>query len=174
MVIKHDSDLYPEKCNSFLHHCKFIFENLEETLVFIGSLIITITLFIQVVNRFIFKFPLPWTEELARYTFVITTLFAISFGIKRNSHVGIDLLVNLLHPPFRKVICSINFIICIILAIFIVITGYQMTMNLKVLGQTSPVLRIPMWSVYGFIPLTFFLIILRLISNIKNIWVKGE
>ena len=47
----------------------------------------------QVVTRYVFKIPLPWSEEMARYLFLwLTWVGASSYATKERKHVSIDLV----------------------------------------------------------------------------------
>lgn len=76
---------------------------------------------LQVFFRYVLNSSLVWGEELPRVCFVFVILLAIPLGIKRGSHVGIDLLPDLLGGRWNQIIYRINLLLIIAL---MCIAGY--------------------------------------------------
>ena len=57
---------------------------------------------VQVVARFIFNKPLPWTDELAVVLYVWVILWAAAFIVPEREHVMIDLVWNSAPQPARR------------------------------------------------------------------------
>ncbi len=51
--------------------------------------IMTLTVLVGVIFRYVFLSPLGWTEELSRYLMIWTASLAISVGIYRGEHIGL-------------------------------------------------------------------------------------
>jgi TRAP-type transport system small permease protein len=58
-------------------------------------LILAIT---QVVFRYVLMIPLPWTEELARFTLVWVTFLGAASVTRRKLHLAVDILISKLTP----------------------------------------------------------------------------
>jgi TRAP-type C4-dicarboxylate transport system permease small subunit len=58
---------------------------------------------VQVVARFVFNRPLPWTDELAVMLYVWVILWAAAFIVPEREHVMFDLVWNALGAGPRKV-----------------------------------------------------------------------
>lgn len=56
--------------------------------------IMGLVLFMQVIARYVFKNPLIWSEEAARYLHVWITLFGIRFGLKNKAHLNVSYFYN--------------------------------------------------------------------------------
>ena len=71
----------------------------------IGGLLFS-TLFvvfiIQVVARFVFNKPLPWSDEGAVVLYIWIILWAAAFMIREREHVVFDLLYHVAPPPVRR------------------------------------------------------------------------
>lgn len=70
--------------------------------------LLAITVFFQVLNRFILHIPLPWTEEIGRYLFVWTSLLAAASGIREKAHLNVELLQNMLGEKGKRVILLLS------------------------------------------------------------------
>ena len=105
---------------------------------------------IQVVNRFLVKISIPWTEELARYAFIWLSFIGVGIGVKRKSHI-------------------------IMLAIFVIsaVYGYKLTGKLLASGQKSPALKLSMGYVYLAAPVGFTLAALHIVIQYARKLRKG-
>ena len=52
---------------------------------------LTVTVFMQVLIRFVFKIPLPWTEEVARISFVYSVYLGAILGMRDRAHINVDI-----------------------------------------------------------------------------------
>lgn len=57
---------------------------------------------IQVICRYILKFPTPWAEELARYVFIWLCWIGGAYAINSGAHVEINLLDSLAPKLFKN------------------------------------------------------------------------
>ena len=47
---------------------------------------------LQILNRYVMKVPMLWTEEYARYAFVWLTMFGSAKAVREKSHIFVDIL----------------------------------------------------------------------------------
>ncbi|MBP1926643.1 TRAP-type C4-dicarboxylate transport system permease small subunit [Sedimentibacter acidaminivorans] len=142
------------------------------------KLIITIlammvlTTSLQIVCRVFFS-ALSWSEELTRYLLVYLTFFGASSVYKRNGHISVLVMQQLLSPKLQK-FASI-FVIILCGAFFSIATMYGMKYMGLQGSQLSAALRIPMKYVYMSIPIGFSIMILHSVDNVINIcFGKGD
>ncbi len=57
---------------------------------------------LQVVTRYVFETPLPWTEELARLDLIYLTFIGSIVAFQRREHLRVDVLVQALPLRVRK------------------------------------------------------------------------
>ncbi len=140
-------------------------DTLEETLGGILMAVIFICATFQVINRFLLHFSAPWTEELCRYAFIWIAFLGIANGVKRGTHLNVNLIEDLLP---KKVITVLNVALD---AVFLALMGYMFKISLGYLakvaryGTLSVGLKIPMWIVYLILPLFSALTALRLVEK---------
>lgn len=136
------------------------------------KLIITIlammvlTTSLQIVCRVFFS-ALSWSEELTRYLLVYLTFLGASSVYKKNGHISVLVVKQLLPPRLQKVSSIFLIVLCGIF--FSIATLY----GLKYMGlqgsQLSAALRIPMKYIYMSIPIGFSIMILHSVDSIINI-----
>jgi TRAP-type C4-dicarboxylate transport system permease small subunit len=67
-------------------------------ILFAGLMVLVVSA--QVVIRYVFNDSLDWADEVSRIAFVWTIFLAIPLGIRDGTHVGIELLIELLVKRF--------------------------------------------------------------------------
>jgi C4-dicarboxylate transporter DctQ subunit len=87
-------------------------------------------------------------------------LLASGIAMKKNMHVGVDILLRKLNLQTQKIIISISTIIIMIFLIMVL----KGTVQLLVVGaqSTSPAISIPMWIPYLSVPIGVSYIMLEL------------
>ncbi|VEH68172.1 sialic acid TRAP transporter permease protein SiaT-2 [Rodentibacter pneumotropicus] len=80
-----------------------IFNKLEEWLGGALFLVIFCILIAQILSRQVFQAPLIWSEELAKLLFVYVGMLGISVAVRKQEHVYIDFLTNLMPAKVRKI-----------------------------------------------------------------------
>jgi TRAP-type C4-dicarboxylate transport system permease small subunit len=68
----------------------------------------------QVVFRYVLMIPLPWTEELARFTLVWVTFLGAASVTRRKLHLAVDILISKLAPEKARGL-SISFDLLILI-----------------------------------------------------------
>ncbi len=142
----------------------FLDEHFEEMMLVILLAVMTASIFYQVVMRYVFNSAPSWTEELCRYSFIWCAYFGVSLGVKRNAHISVMAAVDLLPKKEQKVMHVVANLIFLAFAILIFVLGWKVTGQIKMLGRKSPAMEIPMWYVYGALPIGFLCIIFRLLQ----------
>ncbi|KMT66897.1 TRAP transporter small permease [Catenovulum maritimum] len=107
----------------------------------------------QVLTRFILPQPSSFTEEVARFLLIWVSLIGAAYAYRLNSHLGFDLLVKKL--PVSEALFYYR-LCCLLVVIFaisvLIIGGCNLVYLTWSLGQSSPVLNIPMAFIYSVVP----------------------
>ncbi len=84
-----------------------ITENMENYIMSIGLLSISVIVFVNVIARYFFNTSFSWSEELARYIIVWVSFLGVSSCARFDAHVKVDLLPNLLKGKarFQCILC---------------------------------------------------------------------
>lgn len=148
---------------------KWLDRHIEEVLLILFSTIMVVVIFLQVVMRQ-FDNSLSWSEELARYSFIWLVYIGISYGVKKDRHIKVDVALLLLKEKGKIILTIIANLLFIVFAIFVIRYGYDIANQLLNFGQKSPANQIPMGLVYMATPVGMGLTLIRLIQNlIKHI-----
>lgn len=77
-------------------------DKLEDNLIIILMLLLTIVTFSQVIARYAFNTGWSAALEFTMVTFSWLILVGMSYGIKRSTHLGVDILVKAVPRPIAK------------------------------------------------------------------------
>lgn len=121
---------------------------------------------IQVIARYVFVSPLSWSEELTRAVFVWFTMVGVYLAFRQGRHIGIEAFPRLMGNLGKKIVRIIENIV--VLAFIVIMTWYGMSYAMS-MSQNTPALRIPMWLIYGIIPLTGLALVIDSIRQILHI-----
>ena len=97
-------------------------DNFEETLIAILFGIMTVATFSNVVARYIFNDSILWALELTVFLFAWMVLLGASYAIKKNAHLGVDILINMLSPQKRRILGLIAVFFCLLFS-FLMLKG---------------------------------------------------
>ena len=144
-----------------------------EYYVITGAMLLLVLMgVLQILFRFVLNFSLSWTEELSRYLFILMVYTGASLALKRKKHVRVELIDIYVKSKIKKYIFIFNDIVMIWLLLLVGYAGLKISMTTYEMEQLSPALGLPMYLVYGIIPLTFLLGACRafqvLIAEIKG------
>ena len=73
-----------------------------ERIVAVLMLALVLDVWIGVIDRYIFHWQLPWPEVLARYLMIWAAMLAISAGIARREHIGMQGGISKVPDRFRR------------------------------------------------------------------------
>jgi C4-dicarboxylate transporter DctQ subunit len=137
---------------SFADRVDKVMTVVEKSVVAICLALMMCIVFYGVVNRFIVKRSLQWSEELSRYLTIWATYVGASLGVRWGSHIGVEAFVNLLPKKARSCVNLVTYLACLAFVAFVTVTGFQFTEKLLTTQQLSPAMRIPMAWAYAGVP----------------------
>ncbi|WP_349291346.1 TRAP transporter small permease [Planococcus beigongshangi] len=145
---------------------KFLDQYLEVILISILFSIMIVSTFSQIILRALFNDSISWSEELTRYCFILMVFFGISYAVKLNKHIKIDLIMNILNDKKKKILEIFSTIIFMLFTLYLTFYGAGVAQKMFSLGQTSPALHIPVGFLYSIIPLGLGLTTIRLLQKL--------
>ena len=133
-------------------------QHIENWLLVITFSVMVVAIFIQVVNRNIFKIPVSGFEEAAKYCMVYMVMLGTELGLRDGSQIAITGVVDKFHGKARKLLQMLGKLIVVIFSGLMTFVSWNMVMKQVQVGQTSPGLGLPMWVPYFALLLSFALI----------------
>jgi len=143
-----------------------VLHKLIEFLLFMGFTVMVIIVVAQIITRFVFFYSLPWSEEASRYLFAWIIFLGVSFGVKEDSQISIDLIDSFIKGKSgRKVLAAFQYIIQLI-ACSVMLYQSALFVTAGGAGQRSPAMHLPMTYVYMCLVVGFALLLLELIIKL--------
>ncbi|MFG6149423.1 TRAP transporter small permease [Halobacillus sp. B23F22_1] len=146
---------------------KWLDEHFEESLLVFFSVIMVAAISLQIFMR-LFGESLGWSEELGRYCFIWLVYIGISYGVKKQRHIKVDVMLLLLKERGKVILSMISNVIFLIFAVFVVIYGLEIAYKILEWGQMSPGLHLPMGLVYLATPVGMGITAVRIIQQLIN------
>ncbi|WMI81729.1 TRAP transporter small permease [Anaerotignum sp. MB30-C6] len=143
-------------------------ETLQKIFLGVTVGIMVIVMVYQVVLRYCFSSANSWSEELARYLFIYDVMIAAAIATRKNSHLQVDFLINMLKP---KVKCIFTIGATIVGIVFLgYLFNYSLTLCQTAASNISAGLKISMSIPYACMPIGAVLMIMTSLEVIfKNI-----
>jgi len=146
---------------------------LEEILI--GSLLATMVIItcLQVVLRYLLNTGIVWGLEATSYAFLWMVLLGLSYGVRTNSHIAVDALVNWLPNKSKRLILLISVSLGLIYTLTMLFGTFSYIERLYQLGINAQNIPLPKWLLSSCLPLGFLLLSLRMLELAKQIY-SGE
>ena len=129
-------------------------------LVIIFFIYMVLAVFYQVLGRYIFSYKLGAAAETATFAQIWMILLASGIAMRKNMHVGVDILLRKLSVKNQKIVITASTIVIMVFLIMVLKGSIQLIM----VGaqSTSPAISVPMWIPYLSVPIGIVYIMLEL------------
>jgi TRAP-type C4-dicarboxylate transport system permease small subunit len=130
-----------------------------------GGLLLLVFLVVlsQVLMRYLFAWPNPWSEELSRFSFIWLSMLGAAVAVERRSHFGFDQVVKRLSPARR--LWARRFATAVVVAVALLLIGAGLALVRLARGQHSAALDVPMSWVYAAVPVSGLLMLIHIVSG---------
>ncbi len=118
--------------------------------------------------RFVLNNALSWTEEVGRYMMIWVGFFGCYLAARDNSHVGVQMFVDLFKPGARMVLhVAARLVVIAFLVIILTKSGEQLGL-LKI--QKSSALEIPMVIPYSAVTFGIFMMLIENLAHLFRLF----
>jgi len=100
-------------------------DTVEETFVAVTLGLMTLITFANVVARYVFQDGILWGLEATVFLFAWLVLLGASYGVKKNFHIGIDILVNAMPSRVRRAMTLLAVAACLIFALLLLVGAWN-------------------------------------------------
>lgn len=110
---------------SFFSRVGAVTDKVEETLIafFLGAM--TLLTFINVIMRYLFNDNILWAVELTVFMFAWMVLVGASYGVKKHFHIGVDVVINMVSPGWRKTLAILSALSCLAFSITLLVGSWN-------------------------------------------------
>ena len=140
---------------------------LLEVLLMLAMALLVIDVVWGVFTRDVLEKPSSWTEELARFLLIWTSLLGGALAFHAKGHLGVDYFVQKFHPEVRKLAEMFSHLVVLFFGVSVfVIGGTQIVRDALVVEQTTPALGWMMGYVYLVLPISGIFMCLFTLDNL--------
>ncbi len=102
-----------------------VVDNIEETSIALCLGLMTLITFANVIARYVFNDNILWALELTVFLFAWLILMGASYGVKKHIHIGVDVVINAVSPPVRRVMAIASIVACLAFSILLLIGSWD-------------------------------------------------
>jgi C4-dicarboxylate transporter DctM subunit len=123
--------------------------------------------FYSVVARYVFRWSLDWSDELAVYAVIWAVFFGVSALIKSDDHVRVDILIGRFSDKRQNILHFYHTLLGLAFVVVMVWGGYLMVQKAFAMGITSEShLKFKMYLPYLVMPIGSLLLVLRMVERL--------
>ena len=148
----------------------YLEENLEEILMVILLVALSLVMMAQVIARYVFEAGFTWAEEFCRYCFVYSGMLSAGYCIRKGVGLRVDALYGFF-PKFLKTAIDLAGKILVT-----VVYAYLAYGSINLIANTTSIstaMQLPMQYVYASIPLGFGLGAIRGVQDLVKFFKKS-
>ena len=135
----------------------------------IGILAVMVVLVVsQVIARYCFHSPIPWTEQLSKYMFVWLVLISGAYMFGQRGHMNISFFKGKLPKTIQTVLDYMSEIILLVFAGAVLLVGGFMALKIGI-PQRDAALQISMGYVYSALPISGVITLLYSVCNLVEL-----
>jgi len=144
----------------------------EEFIISYGIIIMSIVLVANVFSRVILNSSIQAAEEIGQILIVTVTFLGVSYAARMGKHITMSALIDSIPRRFKKPYIYFTSAVSTVLLWWLGYLGTLYVNRIMGSGRITPSLQFPMWILYIFVPIGFFLAsvqyLVTILMNIKD------
>ena len=124
---------------------------LTKIMVIVSFIIMILSVFSQVIARYVFNNSFRWSEELARFLQVWLILLCSAMCLRKESHIVADYVTHNLRYSVKRILKLYTYFFIIVYLSYLTFYGFKIVSIIST--QYSPALGLPMDIVYLAVPI---------------------
>lgn len=144
---------------------KKVLDQVSEKLSILILAIMVVLVTWQVVARYIFQSPIPWSEQLSKYLFVWLVLINGAYMFGQSGHMNISFFKEKMPVAVQKVLNVLIDLVILVFALTVLFWGGMMALKIGI-PQKDAALTISMGYVYAALPISGGITVLYGIMNL--------
>ncbi|MBM4763633.1 TRAP transporter small permease [Bacillus sp. B15-48] len=142
-----------------------IINKIEEAFISFSILFATLLVLVNVTLRMFGK-GITWSEELIRFMLIWVTFIGISVCARNDEHFSIEFIPQLVRGKVKKGLMFVIYVLSLIFSVIFTWYSFKLLQFTFGNGQLTPGLGVPFALIYGIIPLSGFLLIIRYVQQL--------
>src|SRR5687767_12004462 len=144
-------------------------DRVEEAFMIAALACMTVLTVVQVVLRYGFGTGLVWSLEATTYSFAWLVLIGMSYGVRTEAHIAVDLVTSRLSPSAARVFAIVALVAGLAYCALMIYGSSLFVDRLMALGTNARDIPLPRWVLTGIMPIAFALLALRLVQAARPV-----
>jgi TRAP-type C4-dicarboxylate transport system permease small subunit len=145
-------------------------EYLEEFLMVLFLIAMTLIMGIQVFSRYVLGISLSWSEEITRYLFIWSAFLSVSLCTRKCISIKIDQFIKMFSHRGVTMFKILNLTVELVCFVYLVPYAWQYLQATIESGQVSPACGIPMYYVQSAPLVSFTICAIRIVQRWFGEW----
>ena len=142
-----------------------VVNNIEETLIALILGLMTVITFANVIARYVFNANILWALETTVFLFAWLVLLGASYCVKTHAHLGVDVLLNAVSPPVRRMLAIFSVGACLAFCLLLLIGSWNYWAPFAALPRLDGSFDVQAWYEVNDIPMLDFLRFIEALMN---------
>lgn len=151
---------------------RFIDRVLAATCIVIFTALVVIVGW-QVFSRQLLPSPASWTEETARYVFVVLAMFGAALVFSERGHIAVELLASRARPAVQRLMAVLVELVVIFFSVYVLIYGGWRAAS-NAWGQDISTMPVSVGQVYAVLPITGVLVTYFAVCHLVGVLAGAE
>jgi TRAP-type C4-dicarboxylate transport system permease small subunit len=131
--------------------------------------------FANVFGRYVLGYSLLGADEVQVFIMIAMTFVGAAIVTRRNMHLRMDVLVQFIPEPLRRLLRLIELLLLIVLSSFVLTESFLYAQRMLSIGRASDMAGVPMWIPHGMVGLGFgLMLIVSLWRLLSARWLAPE
>jgi len=144
-----------------------LWDRVEEQVGGLFLLVAVLLVFAQIVLRAGFGIGVSGIYEMAAFCSTFSVFLTASLGVKRNIHIRVDLISNLVARPVALALEMLVQALMLAVSLGLLYSGYLLIQESLMLGDSSTgTIEVPMWIPQLIMPIAGLLLTLRTLQRL--------
>ncbi len=100
-------------------------DQIEETAIAVCLGLMTLITFANVIARYLFNNNILWALEATVFLFAWLVLMGCSYGVKKQFHIGVDVVINMVSPKTRRLMAMLAVVACLAFSVLLLIGSWD-------------------------------------------------
>ena len=118
-----------------------------------GFVAVAFVIVIEVILRPLGKSQM-WIDETATFMTIVAAFFMFAYTLQEKGHVRVDFISAHLSKRSDFILTIFTNILCLVFCGVLVWTGIDMVKSSRIMGESSPVLLLPLWVFQSCLPIS--------------------
>ncbi len=145
----------------------------EEGIVSLILVVMTVTVFVEVILRFGFNTGMVWADQFVLHLAAWMVLLGASYGVKVGSHIGVDFVVRMLPPTARRITTAVALTMCLVYCGLFIYGSWFYLAKLHRIGIEVDDIPIAKWIAHSVLLIGFVLLALRFLILLISV-IQGK